>query len=82
MSNDALNAHIQFGEPCGPDAELSQIADWAGSLLLEENKETEKLRARVDELEAHLKSQTESEEVFTYPNDWIKTMRILEKDWK
>lgn len=39
MSNEVLNAHIAYGEPCGPDAELSQIADWAGSKLLNgENK--------------------------------------------
>ena len=37
MSNAVLNAHIQMGEPCGEDAELSEIADWAGELILSGN---------------------------------------------
>ena len=36
MSNDVLNAHIAYGEPCGEDAELSVLADWAGGLLLKD----------------------------------------------
>lgn len=34
MSNAVLNAHIMFGEPCGEDAGLYEIADWAGELLM------------------------------------------------
>lgn len=37
MSNEILNAHISYGSPCGDDAELSIIADWAGSVLLNDN---------------------------------------------
>ena len=37
MSNAVLNAHIQMGEPCGEDADLFQIADWAGELILSGN---------------------------------------------
>lgn len=37
MSNAVLNAHIILGEPCGEDAELSTIADWAGELILSGN---------------------------------------------
>lgn len=35
MSNDVMNAHIKYGEPCGEDADFCQIADWAGGLLLD-----------------------------------------------
>ena len=35
MSNEALNAHISFGEPCGNDADLAEIADWAGEKVME-----------------------------------------------
>jgi hypothetical protein len=34
MSSSLLNAHIMMGEPCGPDAEFSQMADWAGEIIL------------------------------------------------
>ena len=37
MSNAVLNAHIMLGEPCGEDAELSAIADWAGELIMSGN---------------------------------------------
>jgi len=37
MSNAVLNAHIMLGEPCGEDAELSIIADWAGELIMSGN---------------------------------------------
>ena len=37
MSNAAINAHISLGEPCGEDADLSTIADWAGELILSGN---------------------------------------------
>jgi hypothetical protein len=35
MSNDVMNAHIKYGYPAGRDADFCQIADWAGTLLLE-----------------------------------------------
>jgi hypothetical protein len=28
-----MNAHISFGAPCGSDAGLVEIADWAGDQL-------------------------------------------------
>jgi len=40
MSNAALNAHIMFGEPCGEDVGLDEIADWAGELLMSERSDT------------------------------------------
>jgi len=33
MSNQIMNAHISFGAPCGSDAGLVEIADWAGDQL-------------------------------------------------
>lgn len=38
MSNQVMNAHIAFGEPCGSDAGLVEIADWAGDQLLDMRK--------------------------------------------
>lgn len=35
MSNAVINAHIQMGEPCGPNATLDEIADWAGGLIMD-----------------------------------------------
>ena len=35
MSSELLNAHIAYGEPCGPNADMSQLQDWAGSLLMD-----------------------------------------------
>jgi hypothetical protein len=35
MSNDVMNAHIKYRQPCGEDADFCQIADWAGGLLLD-----------------------------------------------
>jgi len=35
MSNNVMNAHIKYGDPCGEDADFFEIADWAGTLLLE-----------------------------------------------
>jgi len=37
MSNAALEAHLLLGEPCGDDAVLSEIAAWAGELILSGN---------------------------------------------
>jgi hypothetical protein len=37
MSNAVLNAHLMLGEPCGEGAELSEIADWAGELIMSGN---------------------------------------------
>jgi len=34
MSNELIKAHTAFGEPCGPDAELPEIADYFGDILL------------------------------------------------
>ena len=35
MSNDVMEAHIKYGQPCGKVADFCQIADWAGGLLLD-----------------------------------------------
>lgn len=37
MSNQLFNAHIAYGEPCGDDAGLLEIADWAGDRLLRDS---------------------------------------------
>ena len=37
MSNALLNAHTMLGEPCGNGADLSEIAEWAGEILLSSN---------------------------------------------
>ena len=37
MSNAVINAHITMGEPCGDGASLSEIADWAGEIILSGN---------------------------------------------
>ena len=37
MTNAVINAHIVMGEPCGEDACLDEIADWAGELVLSGN---------------------------------------------
>lgn len=39
MSNQLLNAHIEYGSPCGDDADFETIADWAGDLLQEYKKD-------------------------------------------
>jgi hypothetical protein len=63
MSNNLLNAHVALGEPCGPDATLKEMADWAGGLLLDAIQEggaTEKklarAEARVRELETAIRN--------------------------
>lgn len=38
MSNQVMNAHIAFGEPCGKDADLAEVADWAGDQLMDMKK--------------------------------------------
>jgi hypothetical protein len=43
MSNDVMNAHIKYGKPCGEDADVFQIADWAGSMLLDLHRWYEKV---------------------------------------
>ena len=35
MSSELLNAHIAYGEPCGQDADMAQLQDWAGGLLMD-----------------------------------------------
>jgi hypothetical protein len=35
MSSALLNAHIEYGQPCGDDADFDQVAEWAGNLLLD-----------------------------------------------
>lgn len=37
MSNALIKAHIRFGEPCGEDAGLSELAEWAGELIMSGN---------------------------------------------
>lgn len=34
MSNALFEAHDTLGSPCGENADLDEIADWAGSVLL------------------------------------------------
>jgi len=36
MSNDLMNWHVIHGEPCGEDVTVLDVADWIGSLLLED----------------------------------------------
>lgn len=63
--------------------DLDNYKDFLEDLIIpEKDKELENLRARVEELESHLKKQVEREEVFSYPNDWILTKKLLEKDWR
>ena len=33
MSNEVLNVHIRFGEPCGEGKDLETIANWAGEMI-------------------------------------------------
>lgn len=37
MSNAVLNAHIMLGYPCGEGADLREVADWAGELIMSGN---------------------------------------------
>jgi hypothetical protein len=37
VSNSVLNAHIAYGAPCGDDAGLLEIAEWAGDRLLRDS---------------------------------------------
>jgi hypothetical protein len=36
MSNEVMNAHCEYGLPCGYNAGCCEVAEWAGHLLMEQ----------------------------------------------
>lgn len=54
MSNELFNAHIAMGSPCGDDADMDQIANWAGLVILGDMTEFNEMKARAEKAEAIL----------------------------
>jgi hypothetical protein len=59
MSNEVLNVHIELDEPCGKDADIFDIADWAGHYIKElkaalaaMTAENKRLRDALDQITA------------------------------
>ena len=65
MSNELINAHIALGEPCGEEAELSVIADWAGYMIMEINKD-QQVSALKDALSGLLHCISHNHETCTF----------------
>ena len=86
MSNNILNYHIKDGEPCGPDATISEIADYYGELLiaLDEPKILYQLQSMLDYLDERVKKldcilkrtcrKNENSDI-VYPT-WVKDQEI------
>ena len=56
MSNQLLNTHIMLGEPCGDGADIWEIAEWAGDLILDQKNRIEELKAKQEKIIAEIKN--------------------------
>ena len=72
MSNEVLNIHIRMGSPCGDDADIFDIADWAGHEI---SNLTEALAAMTVEDERLNKGWQEANHLLREQTEEVLTIR-------
>lgn len=86
MSNELLNAHIMLGEPCGEDAGLYEIADWAGYLIMRDMPSIP-LQPTPSMIEEGAKRLLRWQDDSVWPDSWdalqiLQAKRDAERVWR
>lgn len=56
MSNELLNVYARMGCPCGEEATMEEVADWAGRIINDQLARESKAEKRVRELETAIRN--------------------------